>query len=89
LGNILSGVSLADPAKYYGIGTYKLIGTNWDVVSSINVKDQPLQAIKTNQFEVGYRVNRGGLRAQIAGFLSTSDKTVTVDRKHSRFWSMI
>lgn len=80
-GTFSQGVSLADPAKYYGIGTYKLIGANWDVVSSINVKDQPLQAIKTNQFEVGYRVNRGGLRAQIAGFLSTSDKTVTVDRK--------
>lgn len=80
-GTFSQGVSLADPAKYYGIGTYKLNGTNWDVVSSINVKDQPLQAIKTNQFEVGYRVNRGGLRAQIAGFLSTSDKTVTVDRK--------
>lgn len=80
-GTFSQGVSLADPAKYYGIGTYKLNGTNWDVVSSINVKDQPLQAIKTNQFEVGYRVNSGGLRAQIAGFLSTSDKTVTVDRK--------
>lgn len=80
-GTFSQGVSLADPAKYYGIGTYKLNGTNWDVVSSINVKDQPLQAIKTNQFEVGYRVNRGGLRAQIAGFLSTSDKSVTVDRK--------
>lgn len=80
-GTFSQGVSLADPAKYYGIGTYKLNGTHWDVVSSINVKDQPLQAIKTNQFEVGYRVNNGGLRAQVAGFLSTSDKTVTVDRK--------
>lgn len=80
-GTFSQGVSLADPAKYYGIGTYKLNGTNWDVVSSINVKDQPLQAIKTNQFEVGYRVNRGGFRAQVAGFLSTSDKTVAVDRK--------
>ncbi|WES98024.1 TonB-dependent receptor [Chryseobacterium arthrosphaerae] len=80
-GTFSQGVSLADPAKYYGIGTYKLNGTHWDVVSSINVKDQPLQAIKTNQFEVGYRVNRGGFRAQVAGFLSTSDKTVTVDRK--------
>lgn len=80
-GTFSQGVSLADPAKYYGIGTYKLNGTHWDVVSSINVKDQPLQAIKTNQFEVGYRINKGGLRAQIAGFLSNSDKTVTVDRK--------
>jgi iron complex outermembrane receptor protein len=80
-GTFSQGASLADPAKFYGIGQYKLVGTNWDVVSSINVKEQPLQAIKTNQFEVGYRINRGGLRAQVAGFLSTSDKTVAVDKK--------
>ncbi|MGR3853890.1 MULTISPECIES: TonB-dependent receptor [Chryseobacterium] len=80
-GTFSQGASLADPAKFYGIGQYKLVGTNWNVVSSINVKEQPLQAIKTNQFEVGYRVNRGGLRAQIAGFLSNSDKTVAVDKK--------
>jgi iron complex outermembrane receptor protein len=80
-GTFSQGASLADPAKFYGIGQYKLVGTNWDVVSSINVKEQPLQAIKTNQLEVGYRVNRGGLRAQIAGFLSNSDKTVAVDKK--------
>lgn len=80
-GTFSQGVSLADPSKYYGIGVYKLNGANWDVTSSINVKEQPLQAIKTNQFEVGYRINQGGLRGQIAGFLSNSDKTVTVDRK--------
>ncbi|QBA21384.1 TonB-dependent receptor [Chryseobacterium indologenes] len=80
-GTFSQGASLADPAKFYGIGQYKLVGTNWNVVSSINVKEQPLQAIKTNQFEVGYRVNRGGLRAQVAGFLSNSDKTVAVDKK--------
>lgn len=80
-GTFSQGASLADPAKFYGIGQYKLVGTNWDVISSINVKEQPLQAIKTNQLEVGYRVNRGGLRAQVAGFLSNSDKTVTVDKK--------
>ncbi|MGH1516299.1 TonB-dependent receptor [Chryseobacterium sp. JK1] len=80
-GTFSQGVSLADPAKFYGIGSYTLNGTNWDVVSSINVKEQPLQAIKTNQFEVGYRINRGGFRAQAAGFLSKSDKTVTVDKK--------
>ncbi|SFN29642.1 iron complex outermembrane recepter protein [Chryseobacterium oleae] len=80
-GTFSQGVSLADPSKYYGIGNYVLKGTNWDVASSINVKQQPLQAIKTNQFEVGYRINKGGLKGQIAGFLSNSDKTVTVDKK--------
>ncbi|REC79106.1 TonB-dependent siderophore receptor [Chryseobacterium elymi] len=80
-GTFSQGVSLADPSKYYGIGNYILKGTNWDITSSINVKEQPLQAIKTNQFEMGYRINKGGLRGQIAGFLSNSDKTVTVDKK--------
>ncbi|PJJ66270.1 TonB-dependent receptor [Chryseobacterium geocarposphaerae] len=81
-GTFSQGVSLADPSKYYGIGVYTLnAGTgNWDVTSSINVKEQPLQAIKTNQFEAGYRISKGGLRGQIAGFLSTSDKNITVDR---------
>lgn len=81
-GTFSQGASLADPAKFYGIGSYKLNPSNgnWDVVSSLNVKDQPLQAIKTNQFEVGYRINKGGLRAQVAGFLSNSDKTVSVDK---------
>ncbi|KFF26366.1 TonB-dependent receptor [Chryseobacterium vrystaatense] len=80
-GTFSQGVSLADPSKYYGIGVYSLKGGNWDVISSINVKEQPLQAVKTNQFEVGYRINKGGLRGQIAGFLSNSDKNITVDKK--------
>jgi len=81
-GTFSQGVSLADPSKYYGIGVYNLNTStgNWDVTSSINVQQQPLQAIKTNQFEAGYRISKGGLRGQIAGFLSTSDKNITVDR---------
>ncbi|WP_312083648.1 TonB-dependent receptor [Epilithonimonas hominis] len=81
-GTFSQGVSLADPAKYYGIGTYKLNVTtnNWDVISSINVKEQKLQGIKTNQFEVGYRIASNGLNAQIAAFQSISDKTIAVDR---------
>lgn len=81
-GTFSQGVSLADPSKYYGIGNYNLntVTGNWDVVSSINVQQQPLQAIKTNQFELGYRINKGGLRGQIAGFLSNSDKSIAVDK---------
>ena len=83
MGNFLSRVSLADPSKYYGAGTYKLDQKtgNWNVVSSINVKEQPLQGIKTNQYEVGYRVNSNGFKAQVSGFLSNSDKSITVDKQ--------
>lgn len=81
-GTFSQGVSLADPSKYYGIGVYKLNTAtgNWDITSSINVQEQALQAVKTNQFELGYRISSGGLKAQVAGFLSTSDKNITVDR---------
>lgn len=81
-GTFSQGITLADPSKYYGIGVYALNATtnNWDVKSSINIKEQPLQGIKTNQFEVGYRLNNNGLRAQIAAFYSNSDKTIAVDR---------
>ncbi|STD03744.1 Iron-regulated outer membrane proteins [Elizabethkingia anophelis] len=82
-GTFSQGVSLADPSKYYGAGTYALDQKtgNWNVVSSINVKEQPLQGIKTNQFEVGYRINNNGFKAQVSGFLSNSDKNITVDKQ--------
>ncbi|MDR0229593.1 MAG: TonB-dependent receptor [Flavobacteriaceae bacterium] len=79
------GVSLADPSKYYGYGNYKLnnVTQNWDLESSLNVKDQPLNGIKTNQFELGYRFKTdNGLKGQISGFISRSDKNLSVDRKN-------
>ncbi|MDM1396309.1 TonB-dependent receptor [Myroides odoratimimus] len=78
------GVSLADPAKYYGYGNYKLneATQNWDLQSSLNVKDQPLNGLKTNQFELGYRFKTdNGFKGQISGFISQSDKNLAVDRK--------
>lgn len=76
------GISLADPAKYYGIGVYKLNTTtnNWDLTSSVNVNENPLQGIKTGQFELGYRIKYQSLKAQISGFISNSDKSLAVDK---------
>ncbi|MDR0195765.1 MAG: TonB-dependent siderophore receptor [Myroides sp.] len=79
------GVSLADPSKYYGYGNYKLNPTtqNWDLLTSLNVKDQPLNGVKTNQFELGYRFKTdNGFKGQISGFISRSDKNLSVDRKN-------
>lgn len=79
------GVSLADPSKYYGYGTYNLNTTtqNWDLQSSLNVKDQPLNGIKTNQFELGYRFKTdSGFKGQISGFISHSNKNLSVDKKN-------
>lgn len=74
------GAQLADPAKLYGVGTYSYneATVNWDLKNSVNIKESPLEGIVTNQFEVGYRVKHKGLNAQIAAFLSKSNKNIGV-----------
>lgn len=80
------GVSLADPAKLYGVGIYKLntSNMNWDLQSSVNVNDQPLDGIVTNQYEVGFRTHHKALKAQISGFYSQSDKNIDIDNTGGR-----
>jgi iron complex outermembrane receptor protein len=74
--NFSQGFTLADPAKYYGQGTYKLNGTNYDLINSINVGSSPLTGVKTKQYETGYRYRTGIFNAQVAGFYALSDKNV-------------
>ncbi|TDO23832.1 TonB-dependent receptor [Pedobacter duraquae] len=74
--NFSQGFNLADPAKYYGQGTYTLAGTNYNLVNSINVDNNPLTGIKTEQYEAGYRYRKGIFNAQVAGFYALSDKNV-------------
>lgn len=84
-GTFSQGVNLADPAKYYGYGSYALNEQtqNWDLQSSLNVNDHPLTGLKTNQFELGYRFKtNNGFKGQISGFISNSNKTLKIDRKN-------
>jgi len=74
--NYSQGFNLADPAKYYGQGTYTLAGTNWNLGNSINVGSSPLTGIKTDQYEAGYRYRTGVFNAQVAAFYALSDKNV-------------
>lgn len=75
------GAALADPAKLYGVGKYKLNTKtfNWDLLTSVNINDEKVQAIVTNQFELGYRFSSGGFRMQLAGFYSKSEKSIELD----------
>lgn len=75
------GAALADPAKFYGVGKYNLNTKtlNWDLLSSVNINDQKVQAIVTNQFELGYRFSSGGFRMQMAGFYAQSEKSIELD----------
>lgn len=76
--NYAQGFSLADPAKYYGQGTYKLVGTNWDLLNSTNVNTSPLTGIKTDQLEAGWRHRDKIINAQVAAFYSWSDKNIQI-----------
>lgn len=76
--NYAQGFSLADPAKYYGQGTYQLNGNNWDLLSGTSVGNSPLTGIKTDQIEAGWRHRGQVISAQLAAFYSWSDKNLAV-----------
>ncbi|MGY0036889.1 hypothetical protein [Pedobacter sp. NJ-S-72] len=77
--NFAQGFNLADPAKYYGQGTYKLNGTHWDLTKSTSVDNSPLTGLKTNQLETGWRHRGKVINAQVAAFYSWSDKDMQTD----------
>ncbi|PMC12199.1 TonB-dependent siderophore receptor, partial [Klebsiella aerogenes] len=67
--------------KYYGIGSYgAAVNGHLPLVSSVNVGDSPLQGIKVNSWELGWRYTGDNLRTQLAAYYSTSDKTIVVNR---------
>ncbi|HDS7114867.1 TPA: TonB-dependent siderophore receptor [Klebsiella aerogenes] len=79
--NFSQGVELPDPGKYYGIGSYgAAVNGHLPLVSSVNVGDSPLQGIKVNSWELGWRYTGDNLRTQLAAYYSTSDKTIVVNR---------
>lgn len=77
--NFAQGFNLADPAKYYGQGTYKLNGTHWDLVKGTSVANSPLTGLKTNQLETGWRHRNKVVNAQIAAFYTWADKDMQTD----------
>jgi iron complex outermembrane receptor protein len=79
--NFSQGVELPDPGKYYGIGKYgAAVNGHLPLLSSVNVDDSPLQGIKVNSYELGWRYTGDNLRTQLAAYYSTSDKTIVVNR---------
>ncbi|WP_245282925.1 TonB-dependent siderophore receptor [Aureimonas altamirensis] len=80
-GNFSQGFELPDPAKYYGQGSYRLVGRHYRLQNGVTVTDSALQEVQTNSFELGYRYNDGFLSANVAAYYSLSDKTITYDRQ--------
>ncbi|GAL38192.1 aerobactin siderophore receptor IutA [Vibrio maritimus] len=78
--NFSQGFDLADPAKYYGQGDYTLVGDHWKLNDSINVNDSKMSGIKTNSYELGYRLDQGDFNLQTAAYYSQSDKNVKYNK---------
>ena len=71
--NLSQAFEVPDPAKYYGQGTYNADGS---VASSVNVSENPLEGVKTNAIELGWRLNNDLLSTQLTSYYSISDKKV-------------
>ena len=78
--NFSQGVELPDPGKYYGNGTYSLVGDHYQLQRSVNVADSRLEGIKVNSYELGWRYTGDSLRTQLAAYYSTSDKSIVINR---------
>lgn len=78
--NFSQGFELPDPAKYYGIGNYSFSGGHYTLVNSVNVGDSALEAIKTNSFEIGYRLDDGTFNLETAAYYSLSDRSINLNR---------
>ena len=74
--NLSQGFEIPDASKYYGRGKYS--GTT--VTSSVNVSDSPLEGIKTNSVELGWRLNSESVSTQFAAYYSLSDKSIFLDK---------
>lgn len=78
--NFSQGFELPDPARYYGLGAYTLSGGHFALNNSVNVAQSALDAIKTNSFEVGYRLDEGDYNLSTAAFYSISDRSISLNR---------
>ncbi|SDT02985.1 iron complex outermembrane recepter protein [Halopseudomonas xinjiangensis] len=75
--NVSQGYEIPDPGKYYGRGVYVTNGTYRELQESINVDEEPLKAIKSNQVELGWRMFRGNFDAQVAAYYLWSDESLS------------
>ena len=77
------GFDLADPAKYYGQGSYSAVDANghYALQDSINVSDSKMSGIKTNSYEIGFRTEQDALSFQAAAYFSQSDKSVKYNKQ--------
>ena len=77
--NYSQGSTLPDPAKWYGAGDYSVVGGQAVLDNAITVDGSPLQQVKTDQVELGWRTAKNAWNAQVALYYAWSDKEVATE----------
>lgn len=78
-GNFSQGMEIPDPGKVLGKGSYTLNGMGqYELTSFLNLNDNNLPAIKTNQVELGWRRYISALDLQAAAYYTWSDEDTEV-----------
>lgn len=82
--NFSQGFEVPDPAKYYGQGKYDdlggLTGYGSTLLNGVSVSDSPLDGVKTDALELGWRLNNQDLSVQLVAYTSRSDKEIKYDK---------
>ncbi|OXE28157.1 hypothetical protein CA163_35375, partial [Vibrio parahaemolyticus] len=64
-------------------GSYEAVDANghYALKGSINVADSKMSGIKTDSYEIGYRLDTDTVALQAAGYYSVSDNSIKYDKK--------
>lgn len=79
-GNFSQGMEIPDPGKALGQGNYALTGMNGQYVLTdfLNLNDNNLPALKTNQVELGWRQYTTDWDVQVASYYTWSDEDTQI-----------
>lgn len=78
--NVSQGFEIPDPGKVAGRGTYNQQGGRYVLTDSLNIDDNPIPGLETNQVELGWRTYQPNWDAQLAAYYTWSDKEAETNR---------
>lgn len=78
--NFSQGFEIPDPGKAAGRGSYTLTGSRYVLTDSLNIDDNPIPGLETNQVELGWRTYQPSWDAQVAAYYTWSDKEAETNR---------
>ncbi|MBU2874228.1 TonB-dependent receptor [Marinobacter salexigens] len=78
--NVSQGFEIPDPGKVAGRGNYSLSDGHYVLTDSLNINDNTVPGLKTNQVELGWRTYQVQWDVQVAAYYTWSDKEAVTNR---------